>query len=315
MSSAHAPVLVLTVLLFAAAACRPASPPPAEENGSPMVSLLGDTLALPVFDDETMTRLNADAVSAAESLDVNPTPDNYVWLGRRLGYLWRYNPAISVFTNGINAYPEYAPLYRHRGHRYISIRRFDLAVTDLSRAAELIAGTADEIEQDGAPNRLNIPRGTLHFNVWYHLGLARYLQGDFEGAVDAFSNARNVSRNDDTLVAATDWLYMSLRRNALHDNAERLLNDISVEMDVIENESYHRRLLMYKGILPADSLLDPANAEALDLATQGYGLANWYLYNGDADRATELFQRVVAGDYWPAFGYIAAEAELARDAG
>lgn len=307
--------VLLAITIASASACRPANPVPVEDDGAPMMSLLGDTLALPLFDDETMTRLNADAVAAAESLDTNPTADNFVWLGRRLGYLWRYNPAIAVFTNGIGAYPDYAPLYRHRGHRYISIRQFDLADRDLTRAAELIAGTADEVEQDGAPNRLNIPRGTLHFNVWYHLGLARYLKGDFAGAIEAFSNARNVSRNDDTLVAATDWLYMSLRRNDLHDNAQQLLDDITDDMDIIENESYHRRLLMYKGVIPTDSLLDTSNAEALDLATQGYGVANWHLYNGDTERANELFRQVVAGDYWPAFGYIAAEAELARDAG
>ena len=70
-------------------------------------------------------------------------------------------------------------------------------------------------------------------------------------------------------------------------------------------------LLMYKGLLTPDELLDLDSVSDLDLATLGYGLGNWYLYNGQPDRAVEVFRRLIAGPYWPAFGYIAAEAELA----
>ncbi len=54
---------------------------------------------------------------------------------------------------------------------------------------------------------------------------------------------------------------------------------------------------------------------ALNIATQGYGVGNWYLVNGDVAAATEIFERIVAGTSWAAFGYIAAEAELARGVG
>ena len=50
----------------------------------------------------------------------------------------------------------------------------------------------------------------------------------------------------------------------------------------------------------------------MSFATQGYGVGNWYLYNGKLDQAKTVFRRVLAGSYWPAFGYIAAEADLAR---
>ena len=83
-------------------------------------------------------------------------------------------------------------------------------------------------------------------------------------------------------------------------------------MDIIENTAYHRRLLMYKGLIRPKELLDLEDATDLDLATLGYGLANWYLYNGDRQRAIEVFERVTSGPYWPAFGFIAAEVELAR---
>ena len=85
-------------------------------------------------------------------------------------------------------------------------------------------------------------------------------------------------------------------------------------MNIIENHAYHRRLLMYKGEITPDQLLDVETASDLDLATLGYGLGNWHLYNGDREKADAIFRRVTSSPYWPAFGFIAAEAErsLAR---
>jgi tetratricopeptide (TPR) repeat protein len=276
------------------------------------VSLFGDTLQFPIFDDSTTAQLQDAARAAAARLERDPSAENFVWLGRRLAYLWRYERAIAVFTNGIRGFPNDAALYRHRGHRYITTRRFEDAIADLTIAAGLISGTDDRIEEDGAPNPYNRPRSTLHFNVWYHLGLAHYLVADFEPAIEGFRQALAVSKNDDSVVAAIDWLYMSLRRSGLHNEASLLLDVITPDMEILENNSYHNRLLMYKGLLSPDDLLDRADASDLELATQGYGVANWLLYTGDSAAARELLLKVVDGDYWPAFGYIAAEADLAR---
>lgn len=120
--------------------------------------------------------LEADLASAQAELREHPhDPARLVWVGRRLGYLWRIEEAIDVFSVGIAAHPNYTPLYRHRGHRYLTLRKFDLAAADLRRAAELIAGTRDEVEVDGAANEKNIPLTTTAFNIWYHLALAKYL--------------------------------------------------------------------------------------------------------------------------------------------
>jgi hypothetical protein len=91
-----------------------------------------------------------------------------------------------------------------------------------------------------------------------------------------------------------------------------VLERITPKMEILENGSYHRRLLMYKGLEKPEALLDPAKADALTIATQGYGVGNWYLVNGDRGRARETFEKVVAGTYWSAFGFIAAEADLQR---
>lgn len=277
------------------------------------VSLLGRPLFGPPPGAD-MTKLEADLRRAEELVRESPgDPDRIVWIGRRLGYLWRMTDAIETYSRGIERFPKYAPLYRHRGHRYITVRKFDLAIADLETAARLISGQEDTVEQDGIPNARNIPLTTLHFNVWYHLGVARYVSGDFTGALDAFESCKKCrGEHDDNLVAVTDWMYMTLRRLDRDEEAAKLLEPIHAEMEIIENRAYHRRLLMYKGALKPEQLLDVRRASDLDLATMGYGVGNWYLCEGDRAKAIEIFGKVTAGSQWPAFGFIAAEADLAR---
>ena len=83
-------------------------------------------------------------------------------------------------------------------------------------------------------------------------------------------------------------------------------------MDILENQAYHRRLLMYKGLEKPEALLDTKSPDPTQIATQGYGVANYYLVTGDRARAREVFERIVAGAGWNAFGFIAAEADLHR---
>ena len=88
---------------------------------------------------------------------------------------------------------------------------------------------------------------------------------------------------------------------------------IRSDMDIIENQSYHRLLLLYKGELTADELLKREGASDLDLVSMGYGVANWHLYNGRRSEAEAVLRRVLGvRSQWAAFGFIAAEAEWKR---
>jgi tetratricopeptide (TPR) repeat protein len=277
------------------------------------ISLLGQPLHPPELSKEQKEKLLEQYLGAKANYDTDPSsPDHSIWFGRRAAYLWRYREAIEIFSKAIEGHPNDARLYRHRGHRYITVRKFDKAIEDLRKAADLISGQPDEIEPDGQPNDKNIPTGTLKSNIWYHLGLAYYLQGDFTAALKAYRECMKYSTNDDMKCATADWLYMTLRRLDRADEAKEVLATIHSTMDIIENFSYHKRLLMYKGVIPVDSLMNPAGLTDLDLATQGYGVGNWYYYNGQHGPAFEMFGKITEGSYWAAFGYIAAEAELAR---
>jgi tetratricopeptide (TPR) repeat protein len=277
-------------------------------------SLFGKPLVSVPPTGEQKTRLEADLAKAQADYDRDPSSaDAAIWLGRRLAYLGRFNDAIAAYSRGIERHPNEARLYRHRGHRYVTIRKFDPAIADLRRATQLIAGKPDEVEPDGAPNKAGIPRSTLQSNIWYHLGLAQYLKGDFNAALASYREGMKVSRvNDDMLVATSDWLYMTLRRLGREAEAKQALEPIREQMDILENQAYHARLLMYKGLRTPESVLNLNTADDVQIATQGYGAGNWYLVNGDKQKAREIFDRVVAGKAWAAFGYIAAEADLAR---
>jgi tetratricopeptide (TPR) repeat protein len=278
-------------------------------------SLLGKSLHRiePVGDAGLLTLSQLDDAEQAWQAD-STSEEAIIWYGRRLSYAGRYNDAIRVYSNGLTHHPDSYKLRRHRGHRYISVRMFDEAIRDLEEAATLTQGLPDEIEPDGLPNALNQPRSTDQTNIWYHLGLAHFLKGSFSKSADAFNTCVQLSTNDDMKVAATDWLYMCYRRLGRKDRADRLLTDIQPEMDIIENTSYHKRLLMYKGEIAADSLLEAAVNEqnSLDLLTQGFGVGHWYLVNGDEGRASRIFQLITMQENWAAFGFIAAEAELKR---
>lgn len=238
---------------------------------------------------------------------------NFIWMARRLGYVWRYQEAIDTLTAGLNRYPESAELLRHRGHRHLTVRNFEAAVRDLEKAGNLAKNLPITIEPDGQPNTRNIPLSTLQFNIWYHWGLAHYLQGHWSEAAKIYEECMAISTNPDLLVATADWLYMTYRRMNEPKKAARLLASIPDTLQLIENETYYNRIKMYKGLTQPQDLLNfnPATAEdELNTVTQGYGVANYFLYSGDTLKAKDLLQQVTATRYWAAFGYLAAEADL-----
>ena len=276
------------------------------------ISALGDTLYAPELDPETESRFKINLEAAKAQYEANPDDaDAIIWYGRRTAYLGNYRKAIEIFSEGVEKHPKDARMYRHRGHRYITFRKFEQAVEDLEKAAELIKGTKDKIEPDGLPNTRNMPRSTLHTNIWYHLGLAHYLTGQFEKATGAYRNCMDASTNDDMFVATSYWLYMTLKRTGKDGLAGEVLEPISREMDLIENENYHKLLLVFKGNFDEKSLLENLDT-ALANATIGYGLGNWHYVNGRTERAEEIFRNVYQENNWAAFGYIAAEVDLAR---
>jgi tetratricopeptide (TPR) repeat protein len=305
-------IVILSILL----ACLAALPAAQTDARKPeATSLLGKPLyAIELAPD---ARKTADANLQQAREDAAKAPDSadaLVWLGRRAAAAGHVREAIDAFTRGIAKFPTDARFYRHRGHRYVTVREFDKAIADLKKATELIAGKPDAPEPSTADPKV-MSSETLHYAIYYHLGLAYYLEGDFARALPVYRQclavAKGATGNDDQTAGASDWLYMTLRRLGRTAEAAKVLEPIVPNMKVKDDQQYYDRLMMYKGAKRPEDLLRPG-LDAVSEATLAYGVANWHLYNGRPAEAKALFERIITGPNWMPFGFIAAEAELAR---
>jgi tetratricopeptide (TPR) repeat protein len=277
-------------------------------EGVQAMSLLGEELRSGAPSERVLENL----ATARADYEANPDDaDNIIWYGRRIAYTGNYRGAIEVFSEGVEKHPDDARFYRHRGHRYISIREFDRAIADFEKAATLIEGTEDEVEPDGAPNAAGIPVSTLHSNIWYHLGLAYYLKGDLDNALRVYEIAIAQTPNDDMRVATTHWHYMTLQLLGRKEEAVAVLEPIREDMNVIESMPYHQLCLLYKGEGEIDRAMS-ANVTAAGGDSAMYGIANWHYYNGRTEEAKAGFEEMIEKSGWASFGRIAAESDLAR---
>jgi tetratricopeptide (TPR) repeat protein len=304
----------LVLLALGLASFAFASDPPLEAT-----SLLGRPLVRPGLEAAAAAGHEGRLAAARAAFEQAPgDADAAIWLGRRTAYLGRYREAIEIFSQGSAQHPADARFLRHRGHRYLTVRELDRAIADLERAAELVAGKPDAVEPDGLPNAKGIPLSSLHSNIRYHLGLAWYLKGDFARAAAQFERDVALAANDDTRVAASYWLYLALRRQGRTAEAGKVLAPLRPDLELIENHGYLRLLMLFKGELSAEQARTDGggalDAGVLD-ATQGYGIALWHLLEGRRDEAKKLLERILEMPRWDAFGYLAAEAELARGLG
>ncbi len=276
-------------------------------------SLLGNSLERQSLPDEVRMQRESALERARTIHAVHPEDeDAIIWLGRRTAYLGRYQEAVEIYSKGLVLLPESYRLLRHRGHRQITLRRLDEAMADLAKADQLSLNQPDTVEQDGMPNAAGKPRSTTKGNILYHLGLTRYLKGRFCDAAGDFTRCLELSRNDDTCVAASYWLYLSARRCGDERLASEALSRATTDMDLLENHAYLMLLLSFKGIEMEDlpeSLLDAG----VDDATLGYGKAMKFFFEGQQDQYLSELEQIVQDTNWAAFGHIAAEADLARD--
>lgn len=275
--------------------------------------------------------------------------DRFILAARLKGYLSSNHGALAILSEGLKAYPDDVRMLQLRGIKRLIARDIAGALEDLERAAGGLAGVPDEhefyrgaVEQDvvnlvlGREDRLgaqhppldessasatrHLAKGTLHASTWQHLGLARYLHRRFDAAADAFELARDAAVEEHQAVAALDWQYMSLRRAGRPDAAGAVLaalDEIDYDPEALDSPNvpnslkgcYVQRLRMYRGELQPQDLLRQDTTSGLAVATLGYGVANWYLYEGHLAAARRAFARVLELGDPTTVGYLAAEHE------
>ena len=227
---------------------------------------------------------------ARQALAAEPrSVERIVQLGLAQSGARQFREAIATFTRGLALAPDDPVLLRWRGHRYLSVRELDRANADLTRGLRI---------------------DSTSYGILYHLGVLRYVRGDFAGAADAFARAQPRAPDAGELAGATDWLWMSLQRAGRGAEAQAML---ARRPDSLQTtNAYRQRLRLYRGEIGPDAVVGPADTADVQVATLSYGVGNWHLVRGDTASARRWFERAVASGGWPAFGFIAAEAELRR---
>lgn len=240
---------------------------------------------------EYRSQLDTGAIARAESALVSDPRniDRIIQLGVAQSGVRQFREAIATFTRGLSISPDNALLLRWRGHRFLSVREFDKAMEDLTRGSRL---------------------DSTIYGIWYHLGIVRYIRGDFAGAVEAFTHAQPRAPDGGELAGSTDWLWMSLMRSGRAADAQAML---ARRPDSVQaTNAYVRRLKLYRGEIGPDEVMTPADTADIQVATLSYGIGNWYLVRGDTAQARKWFERSVSSGGWPAFGFIVSEIELRR---
>ena len=227
----------------------------------------------------------ARSALAAEPRNV----ERIIQLGVAQSGVRQFREAIRTFTDGLAIAPNDPMLYRWRGHRYLSVRDLDRAMSDLTRGFQL---------------------DSTNYGILYHLGIVRFARGDFAGAADAFARGQRRAPDAAELAGATDWLWMSLERAGRSADARAMLDRRPDSLPVAN--AYAQRLKLYRGEIVPDSVFTPADTADVQVATLSYGIGNWYLVRGDTARARQWFERSVASGGWPGFGFIVSEIELRR---
>jgi len=106
---------------------------------------------------------------------------------------------------------------------------------------------------------------------------------------------------------------MTLRRLGRKKEATKIIAGIKPDLDVIENGDYYKLIRLYQLSSSAEMVREfSAGGSTQSKATIGYGLGNWFFYNGERPEAEKIFRQIILGNQWASFGHIAAEAELSR---
>ncbi len=238
------------------------------------------------------------------------TETDYIEIGRLFASTYRYRDAIAAYGVGLLQYPRSFKLRRHRAHRYITVRELDKAIIDLEEAVELMGDTAHDVVEYDANGE---PNGTYEHWVWYHIGLYRYLTGDYEAAAGAFERCVELSDNPELLLGATDWLYNAYRKNGDTEKANGAVAMVPADIDADPNHPYFKRVMLYKGAVKPDDVLDgdkPPNEWTARDITTGYGVASWLSFEGNSETADPIYRTILQSPYWNAWAFVATEREL-----
>lgn len=207
-----------------------------------------------------------------------------------------YYEAAEIFSQILMLEPFNYEVLCHRGHVYIGLRAYKLAAADFEMALRIAPEDWDSL---------------------YHIGLCYYLLGDYETAQGYYARCHAVSKTEEDFTAVTDWYWLTLMHLDENEKARGILEKIKPIWDFGENEIYHTRLMVYKGVKTPDEVLAYARTRGShEFCTYSYGIA-YYLWKvkGEKEAAKKLIEEIAGRSDergWGGFALQAAEVAMKR---
>lgn len=201
--------------------------------------------------------------------------------------------AIESHSMGLTYDPFNSLLYRYRGHVCINVGRY-------------LEGAADF--------ELSVRIDPSNWDSWYHLGLCYYLLSDYQRARKAYERCIEITADEESLVAVTDWYWLTLMHLGEKELAQAAVDAVRADAKIVDNAGYHKRVLVYRGVLSAGEVFAEAEALTDDIlfATQSYGLSYYYETKGQYDKAYEILKKIMdrSEDAWNCFAVHAASVRM-----
>ncbi len=276
-------------------------------------SLFGQPLFAPEQDDATRAKLEHRLDSArkayGEDEDDRDSASVLLDVGRRMADLGMWRGAMSFFDEGVAKHPDDARLRDARGRAHLALREFELAESDFAYAVDLVDPIGPAADEDG----------TIAWRVPLHLGVARFVRGDFAGAAREFATADRAAMSPDEHATATVFGIFASTRAGARDSQQR-----ARAVDLLGSGALHPWAdvaRLFRGDATVAQLLPdppqrPADAKDVDVPVPPseivlrYGAANWLAQNGKRTDAIAQLEWIVKSDRWPDLCAIAAEADL-----
>ena len=206
-----------------------------------------------------------------------------------------YDKALRIYSGMLVEDPGNPLLYRHRGHRYLSIERYEEAAADISIATKL------------EPN---------YWKNWNYMGMINYYLGNYERALTYYDKALEVAGMNSLVSSAMiNWEYLCLKHLGRDDDAMKVLKSFPADLEK-SLFAYKDLILMNRGLLTRSEVEKKYNDNDSNVyrSTYEYGIAMSYYYEGNVAKAKEILMdmRAKKKDIWFTLGYIAADCELDR---
>ncbi len=239
----------------------------------------------------------------------NLTEEDYIEAGRLHNNVNRFREAIEVYSRGLEKYPNSFRLLRHRGHRYLSTRQPDKAIIDLRKGDELIGDDTSILEY----NASGYATGSVKYWIWYHIGLYHQWKGEYQEAMNAFQNCLGMAIDSKNQVGSRSWLFEIYHKLGQTKQANAIVAQITPSYQVDPEYSYFKKILLYKGYVGPEELLEiqvpPSEWTGTHIA-RAYGVAFWYSINEREEEALKIYHQILEAPHWNTWAYAMTDYEV-----